>query len=224
MWINSTYEILHRPVLSYRNQEEIKNESMLFNCDMEHAYKQGGSITKEFLNLLPLEWHDCPVVIDTRVHMLMPGWFPCIPGWHHDDVPRTREDGQPNYDEGQDRSFHIVALVNGDIAPTEFAIGKSFFTPVPIGQTVYATWHHVVEDKIKDGVLIRTTVPTNRLVMFDDRAWHRGTSTIQGGWRWFGRISRYFDKNQNAIQRKNSRTNEVRRQVQVYLPAINGGW
>lgn len=33
---------------------------------------------------LPTEY-----VWDVKVHMLMPGQFPCIPNWHYDNVPRV---------------------------------------------------------------------------------------------------------------------------------------
>lgn len=34
---------------------------------------------------------------DVKVHMLMPRQYPCIPGWHVDNVPRA-EDGRQLYD------------------------------------------------------------------------------------------------------------------------------
>lgn len=30
-------------------------------------------------------------VVDVKVHMLMPGEYPCIPNWHRDFVPRDKE-------------------------------------------------------------------------------------------------------------------------------------
>ena len=206
---------------------EVKNEPMLFNCDYEGATINGGPITQDFLNELPHEWRQCrevPLVIDSRVHMLMPGWYPCIPGWHHDDVPRTRSDGQPNYAPGQCRSEHIMALVNGDICPTEFAIGNRAFYEPELGRTIYADWHKEVEHACQIGELRRLSCPTNRLVHFDDRTWHRGTPTRANGWRFFIRASRYFDPDGNPIARGNARTNEVRRQVQVYMDNVNAGW
>lgn len=204
--------------------EVVKNEPMLFNCDMAAASRQGGVITKAFLGLLPLDWHDCPVVVDTRVHMLMPGWYPCIPGWHHDDVPRTRPDGQPSYEHGQDRSWHVMALVNARLAPTTFALGKSRFPHPPHGITTYELWHGAVELKLRQGELKQWQLRTGNLVLFDDRCWHRGSEAVGTGWRWFGRVSRYFDAAGREIARRNPRTCEVRRQVQVYLPAVNAGW
>lgn len=211
-------------------EEQIKNEPMLFNCDLESATKLGGPITKGFLAAIfqdydGWEWpYNIPYVIDTRVHMLMPGWYPCIPGWHHDDVPRTRVDGQPNYSLGQDRSAHCIALVNGDIAPTEFALGNANFPLVGRDKVVYKEWHPLVEKYIESKQLRRYSAKSNRLIYFDDRTWHRGTAAVKTGWRWFGRISRYWDMDRNIIARRNIRTNEVRRQVQVYMSDVNKGW
>ncbi len=65
------------------NKSDLKSEPMLFRATREFARFVGGPLTKAFLNAL--DWEDC--LIDSRVHMLMPGMYPCIPGWHHDDVP-----------------------------------------------------------------------------------------------------------------------------------------
>lgn len=221
--INSTYEVLP-PVIRDFNQETVKNETMLFNCDLEHAKKLGGPITNKILKFLPSEWKAVPLVIDSRVHMLIPGWLPCIPGWHHDDVPRTRCDGQPNYGPGQLRSRHIICLINGDICPTAIATGSLDFEIPPPGRIIYRNLHPVVEDAIKTGKLNLTHAPSNRLIQFDDRTWHSGAASTGNGWRFFIRISRYFDPDGNPVQRGNARTNEVRRQVQVYLDNVNGGW
>ncbi len=202
----------------------IKNEPMLFNCDLESAYTLSGPVTKQVLDLLPPDWKKVPLVVDSRVHMLMPGWYPCIPGWHHDDVPRTRSDGQPNYDYGQCRSEHIICLVNGDICPTGIATGSVNFKVPGIGRTIYEDWHPQVEAAIKTGELTLRYAPSNQLVRIDDRTWHTGTPAIKTGWRAFIRVSRYYSPTGEPIARTNDRTNEVRRQVQVYLSNPNAGW
>lgn len=192
-------------------QDQVKNEPMFFNASPEFAYANGGPITKAFLDSLDA----LPTVFDSRVHMLMPGWFPCIPGYHHDDVPRSGPNGQPNYDTPEYRSTHALALINGDIAPTEFAIGTSEFVRVPDGEIVYKHWHQDVMRLLETGELRRQYVPSNQVVFFDDRAWHQGVRAISGGWRWFGRAS------WNTARKP---TNEIRNQVQVYLDNPMEGW
>lgn len=210
--------------MSDRALIEIKNEPMLFNCNLSGANNHGGSITWEFIDLLPEEWKGSDLVIDSRVHMLMPGWYPCIPGWHHDDVPRTRSDGQPNYGPGQARSEHIMALVNGAVCPTMFALGQTAFIEPALGSVVYNEWHQQVEWRLSRGDLQAVHAPSNRLIRFNDRTWHRGTAAVANGWRFFIRASRYFDAAGRPIPRGNQRTNEIRRQVQVYMDNVNAGW
>lgn len=60
--------------------DQIKNEPMFFNCSLEFAYNNGGPITRSFIMNLPDDWNTDQVVFDSRVHMLMPGWYPAIPG------------------------------------------------------------------------------------------------------------------------------------------------
>lgn len=193
-------------------QDHIKNEPMLFNCDLTSARKLGGPITREFLSVFP---DDAKIVVDSRVHMLMPGWFSCIPGFHHDDVPRSGENGQPNYANPEYRSKHIMGLVNGDICPTEFAVGE-IDLEIPTG-TIYKEWHPQVKEAIDSGKLESVKVPSGRYIHFDDRSFHQGTRAVASGWRWFIRVSYDTDRVDNV-------TNELRRQVQVYLEHPMEGW
>lgn len=197
------------------SEADIKNEPMLFNCDEEAAEKLGGPITKAFLAQLKKNVGD-PIILDTRVHMLMPGWFPCIPGFHHDDVPRTRGDGQPDYDNPPYHVQHALLLLNGQICPTEFALGKVTLPYVKKEDgPVYKVWHKETERAIGDGRLTSLMAPSNTIIYFDAHTLHQGTRAISNGWRFFARASW-----------KTGRipTNEVRRQVQVYLEKPMEGW
>jgi hypothetical protein len=196
--------------------EEVKNEPMLFSCDLAHAEKFGGPLTWAFLLSLPQEWlKAADFVVDSRVHMLMPGWFPAIPGYHHDDVPRTREDGQPNYVNPEYRSEHVMMLVNAHVCPTAFAVGEIDISIPPIGQTIYKVWHPLVEAATEHGLLRLESIPDRTIAFFDDRTWHQATPAISNGWRWFIRASR------NTHRKP---VNELRRQVQVYLENPMEGW
>jgi hypothetical protein len=75
--------------LPYATQDEIKREPMLHRATAQFALENGGPLTRSFLLSLQLAW-SADILVDSRVHMLMPGMWPCIPGWHHDDVPRSR--------------------------------------------------------------------------------------------------------------------------------------
>lgn len=196
-------------------QEVIKNEPMFFNASLDFAYEHGGEITRDFILNLPNDWYyDFPVV-DSRVHMLMPGWFPCIPGYHHDDVPRNTSNGQPNYDNPEYYSQHLMGLVNGEICPTVFALGEHSL-PKAEG-IIYKNWHPLVEQQIKDGTLSEYEAPSGKYIQFDWQSMHTGQRAKGNGWRWFIRLSR-------NTERQAYTTDELRRQVQVYLEFPMEGW
>ncbi len=194
--------------------EHIKNEPMLFNCDWNHAIRYGRFLTHHFLTNLSPEFRFAPnLVLDSRVHMLMPKWYPCIPGYHHDDVPRDREDGQPDYFNPSYRSKHAMLIFGGGSA-TEFALGQAEFDDVPLGMKYYREWHPVVVEKLTSGELSKYVAEFGKIIYFDDRTWHQGTPAYENGWRFFIRAS--------ISGRKPS--NEVRKQVQVYLENPMEGW
>lgn len=193
----------------------LKNEPMFFNCSWNYAHAHGGIPTKMFLESLPKELQNENTIIDSRVHMLMPNWFPCIPGFHHDDVDRNTENGQPNYKNPSYRPKHALILFSGDVCPTEFAIGEAEFSNPEQHDIVYKHWHKEVIEKISKGELTSVFAPNNNIVYFDDRTWHQGTKALKNGWRLFIRAS--WETNRKP-------TNEIRRQVQVYLENPMEGW
>lgn len=77
--------------------EDLKREPMLFAMQGAMAWDKSieGGPTEAFLDLVfDKLWTDTPmgeVIIDTRTHMLKPGWYPSIPGWHFDECPRANE-------------------------------------------------------------------------------------------------------------------------------------
>lgn len=222
-------------------QYDIKNEPMLYSCDPWHALKFAGPITGAFLRQFAAEnpdlthgWYEDttaegkpqPFTIDTRVHMLMPGMWPCIPGWHHDDIRRDRSDGQPNYDDPNGRRpLHCLALVGGDIAPTEFLRTHPeypiYMPKIGWGGSTYRDWDNLINTHIiPDSQFAEVhLVPDGKLVYFDADSFHQGTQAIANGWRWFGRITWNAD-----YEHGRPRFNEVRRQVNVYLTAPKDGW
>lgn len=203
----------------------IKDEPMFFNSSFDFAWQNGGPITIAFLSALPIGRGWNSGVFDSRVHMLMPGWYPAIPGYHHDDVPRPPipvgqhfgTAGQPDYENPSYHAEHIMGLVNGDICPTQFAVGEAHMPAVPEGEMIYRTWHPEVCKQIENGTLSLWECPSNVLVYFDWQTFHQGQKAKTNGWRWFGRITKNSDRCKTI-------TNEIRRQVQVYLEYPMEGW
>jgi hypothetical protein len=195
----------------------VKNEPMFFNCDLEYAYKHGHDITRQFLDGLPEDWKLDDVVLDSRVHMLMPGWYPCIPGWHHDDVPRSTPTKQPNYADPEYRAEHLMGLVNAQLAPTKFACGRAEVSEPDINTTIYKKWNDEIEEQVKSFWLSQVSARSGEYIQFDCDSFHTGTKAVGNGWRWFTRLSR----NTNRVK---FITNEVRHQVQVYMEDPTQGW
>ncbi len=197
--------------------ERIKNEPMFFSANLDFAAEHGGLITQCFLSSLPPEffWNE-DAYLDSRVHMLMEGWYPCIPGWHHDDVPRNTPDGQPNYVNPPYRTKHVMALINADVAPTQFLVGNIHVPAPEKGSAIYKQWDDSIDTQLKEHDDYYVQNAENGMVYeFDCDTFHRGTAAVKNGWRWFGRVS---------IGRKRTVPSEIRRQVQVYMPTINAGW
>jgi hypothetical protein len=214
-----------RPFAQRVDNREIKEEPMFFNANLDFAYKNGGPITRSFIENLPKHLYYVPAVFDSRVHMLMPGWFPAIPGFHHDDVPRPpipvgqhfATAGQPDYDSPRYRSSHILGLVNAETAPTQFAIGDIELPGLPDDAVIYKEWHRHIQRAVDTGELSSVSTPDRTLVHFDWQTFHQATRAISNGWRWFGRVS--WD-----TERASTCTNEYRRNAQVYLEFPMEGW
>lgn len=207
------------------SNDEIKKEPMFFNSNLNFALQNGGNITKSFIASLPQDWLIDNVVFDSRIHMLMPGWYPAIPGWHHDDVPRPEipagqhfiTAGQPDYDNPRYKAEHIMGLVNANICPTEFALGKCEMSQIVGDDLIYRQWHKEVNEKLEESSLTKFKAPDRTLLYFDWQTFHQGNVAVSNGWRWFGRVSRNTDRTKKI-------TNEIRSQVQVYLEFPMEGW
>lgn len=189
----------------------IKEEPMMFSADKDFAFKNGGEITKyfiqEFLN------DDLPWIIDSRVHMLMPGWYPCIPGWHHDDVPRyTTPGGQPDYDNLRYKASHKLCVI-GDASLTQFYKKPIELEKPKPGEVYYKIWNDEINKVLTPEDIY--TVDSGEVVSFDWQTFHRGMPSTKSDWRYFVRAS---------VDTFRQFHNQVRKQVQAYMPAIEGGW
>ena len=201
-------------------QEQVKAEPMFFSASCKHAYEHGGPITKNFMHALgTLSPYFQEGIFDSRTHMLMPSWYPCIPGWHVDDVPRTRSDGQPDHINPAYKAQHCMAWVGDEPnAPTEFLRGRFELFDVPIGSTkksIYGIWNTEIDMMVERSMYFPHRTQGNTLIYFDWQSFHRGTPANGNGWRWFGRVS--INTNRKVM-------NELRTQVQVYMPCHTAGW
>lgn len=197
-------------------QREVKSEPMFFSASCEYAHEHGGPITKAFIEALAPEYRNG--IFDSRTHMLMAGWYPCIPGWHVDDVPRTRPDGQPDHANPMYKARHAMAWVGAEPrCPTEFITGDVVLRDAPIGvkRSIYGIWNDEIDAMIERNMYAVHRSEGSRIIYFDWQTFHRGSQAQGGGWRWFGRVS---------IDTTRVVTNEFRSQVQVYMPCHTAGW
>jgi len=195
-----------------RDAATIKREPMLFSCDLEHAKLLGGPLTREVLEkleeVLPAPRGGRNWVVDTRVHMLKPHFYPAIPGWHGDAVGRG-ENGQPESfaeDAGQ-RHYCVLLETTPDLAPTDFLIEE-----VEVEIDPEAVWKSV-DAAVNEKEVKHAPLPAGNLCEFTTETLHRCTAATGKGWRFFFRCS----------EMKTAPRNEIRTQVQTYVD-INQGW
>lgn len=157
-------------------------------------------------SLLLLHWDH--VSIDTRLSMLMPGMYPCIPGWHCDDFYRPNG-GQPDLERAPPAE-HLV-LILGNCSRTRF-VAEPMELPLPdAGEPIYRTMHRRIE------MLSPRTfqVESGQVWRFGPRAWHKGEPATEAGWRYFLRLT--GSNHWTAL-------NQRRTQTQVYLTEPFVGW
>jgi len=193
-------------------------EPMLFGADGDFAYENGGALTKAFLEYLgEMEEGLDGMVIDSKAVLLMKGQFPCIPGWHLDDVWRNPNNNQPDFENAPYRSEHWMLLI-GDPSRTEFVVGD--FETSAFDQAtgnVYQVLHSEVVEKKPPTVKVNPGI----IYKFTDIDIHRGTAATKSGHRFFIRATRRTGwKKWLNIQTRN----QIRKQVQIYIPSEEMGW
>lgn len=197
------------------SEGQIREIPQLYRADMEFAYKFGGPYIQKFLkDFKPLRFEH--ISIDVKVHMLQPGWFPCIPGWHLDDFWRPNG-GQPDLNTLHEHPSVHTMVVWGDAALPEFLEGpvelpqaSELVTP---GQNLYAAYNLAIEA----AKLPRKAVQPGVKYKFTHLDFHRGVAATKPGWRCFVRITESDHREPK---------NEIRSQSQVYIPTsdLYKGW
>lgn len=199
-------------------QDEIRRLPQFFRGDVDYVYRLGGPFYRSILDRTPFKHDRKFISIDSRVHMLMPGWLPCIGGWHCDDFYRPHRPGgvsQPDLvavekDDGL-RCQHF-SLFAGLTAPTIFADG-SF--DIPLSQIESKAVYSSIDAHVKFMKMPSFEALSGELIAFDSFDLHRGSPATCHGWRVFVRMTE-----SNHWEPRN----EIRTQTQVYLPSMSAGW
>lgn len=190
-------------------QEQVRDAAQFYRASPEFAFSNTESwdplrVMMDRLGPLPTT-----AVIDTRVHMLMPEMYPCIPGWHVDGAPR--ENNIPQLHKASDHVTHFI-MNAGDCAPTHMLSGVVGFDVE--GDEAYKELDAKVNGWL-DGDRGYRKAESGVIYKLTGRTIHRGSPATKRGWRWFGRIS---------IGDEATPANEIRTQTQVYLSTLNQGW
>lgn len=201
-------------------EKSIREEPMLFGASIDFAYKEGGMLTRQVLNHIrnqPGFSDECFIhaskgyhpVIDTKSVMLMPGFYPCIPGWHCDGVIRKDGESQPDLSTLNEDIYHYTCVLssNPDQSETEFLNEN-----VSIDIDENAVWQSVDKDLEKRSLNV-LRFKSGDIVRFRRSNLHKCPPANQRQWRYFFRISFYHMPAMN----------QIRNQVQVYIDK-NQGW
>lgn len=195
--------------------KEAQAMNPLFSADYNFARNYGGFAISSFLDTLTAEWGDC--IIDSRLHMLKPEWYPAIQGWHLDDIPRDPDNGQPDLINPRYEAKHRMCIFDyGTGSMTEFVTTENTgYVPVSpaIGENL---WETVDKHINKCPDLYDTEFVKDATVYdFGRNDYHRVSPAIGSGWRIFIRAS---------INTERPTLNLIRRQTQVYINNPTKGW
>lgn len=149
----------------------------------------------------PEQW-----VIDVKIHMLMPGQYPCIPNWHCDFVPRDAS-GATRFDVTDNSPLMLLWVSGGPL--TEYLA-------TPFETSEHLTGHDDVARAMRGQPTAR--VNPQRWYQFSQHAPHRGVVATEHCWRVFARVTH------SALNPPRPTVSPVRRHAQVYLDASNFVW
>lgn len=190
-----------------------RNLVQFYRASPEFVRKHGDEFLKLLISVLDLTGGKY-VSIDSRTHMLMPRWYPCIPGWHCDDF--WRPEGQPDLENLRPMKHYAVVL-GADVSTTEFCDTIELPTPLEIYESedadhpLYSYYNQYIE-----AIKPRTyRLESGRVIKFSGLDFHRGLPAEKAGWRSFTRVT---------VSDHREPKDEFRTQTQVYLTAPFEGW
>ena len=194
------------------SQSALKVQPMVRKASKDFALKNGGKILNDFLTSF-VPWDDC--VVDSKLVMVKPGWYPAIPGWHLDAAPRG-EDGLPTLQANSLNSEHIALNIGVEV-PTMYLLEELDLPEKSQNSKeegpIYKIWDRHIKNI--DGLDVALSYAGD-VIRFDGKSLHRCSESRVSGWRMFIRASR----NTGRLP-----ANEMRTQVQVYMNGLDkAGW
>lgn len=217
------------------SQELVKNTLSLWQADLDTAIKYGGDLTREAIAAMDIKGDKKYVLVDTKVHMLMPGQCPAIPGWHTDGVPRFVESieekysplgtGPPNLqiqkeweEKGDTPRFHL--LVTGEGCLTQFPHEQVTLSNLPNAPT--NNFYKVVTKDMRNYSFRFPHKESPSCTAIEWDWWHLHSAKLATK-REFRFLIRVTESNYHAPQPVNKLNDIIRTQQMVYTP-MEFGW
>ena len=207
------------------SMDEIKTTFGLWNASFDDAMKFGGDITREALRAMDLRHDRKNIIVDTKIHMLMPGFSPAIPGWHTDGVPRDKNKNPQGKDvpclldqENEERPHRYHILVTGTGCLTQYIAEPLELDLKDRDYALYAEMSNKVQELVKAKKVKTLEAPTCQVIEFDWWDIHTGIVATKHEWRYLIRVCEtdYYEPQKDLRK-------IIRLQSQVYSPA-NFGW
>lgn len=206
------------------SDDVIKSTPALWNCDLDTAIKYGGELTRAALGAMNIRGDRKNVIVDTKTHMLMPGFYPGIPGWHTDGVPRGPErnpaaKADPDIfaqEEMNDEAPRFHLLVTGTVCPTLFSNERNLALEVPDqpDPSLYKT----ISEQMRNGLDARMVTLPSTVYEWDWWQLHTAQAAVSHGWRFLIRVTE-----SNHFEPQTDLAKIIRTQQQVYVPE-SFGW
>lgn len=208
------------------SQDAIENSLNLRQVSLEDAVRYGGSITRAALGAMNFRGDRKNIIVDTKVHFLMPGMAPSIPGWHTDGVPRGESldpagSGEPvvsamESGEVTEPIYHL--LVTGSHAPTAFADRPFYFDVDDLsGRDLYKGMTEHVDSMLEAGDMGLFYSHPSRVLTWDWWTVHSATMATGRGWRYLIRVTET-----DHITPRTNPADFIRTQNNVYVPTAYG--
>jgi hypothetical protein len=218
MIFNNDIRIRGNPLPNLPTQEEIKHIPQFYRADADMVWRLGGNFLREFIYSAPPRPFKY-IILDVKVHMLMPSWFPCIPGWHCDDFYRPKDNTPDLLNYRRMAPSTLFMVVVGNSSFTEFLKGPiELPSPEELpkeNKPIYGTYNRIIDSMIEENKAEIISVKSGVPVEFTGLDFHRGTVTEKATWRLFARIT---------MSNHRPPVNEIRTQSQVYMPQPFNGW
>ncbi len=198
------------------SKELVKNTLGLFRASVEDAIRFGGDLTRTALGAMPIQNSRRYVVVDVKVHMLMPGFLPAIPGWHSDGVPRPAGKDKPDLrlqEDARPTIYHL--LVTGEGCLTQFLTAP---IELEVPDEPSPDLYKLIDKQLGDNPPNLISAPSCQALTWDWWTLHRGIQATKHEWRYLIRVAET-----DTLAPLTDLRDVLRTQQQVYVP-LNFGW